>query len=195
MRSIRDIFRSHAVFDAEGRHVNGTDKQSNHDYGDAYESLFTDGVVVGTWAKCWSLRESVKLVMEVGVADGSCLLAWREVFPNATIVGLDVHHSDKARGDRIEFHLGDATQFDACARAASGRLFDLIVDDGTHRIGDILLTLFWLWPAVRPGGLYVIEDTNLWNPNFRALLPTTEIVETRGPSGGIEPLVVLRKPR
>ncbi len=182
MKSIKEIFRSHAVFDDKGRHVNGSDKQSNHNYGDAYESLFIS-------------RDEVKLVMEVGVADGSCLLAWKEVFPNAQIVGLDIHHSDKAHGERIEFYLGDQRIQHDCIRAAAERQFDLIVEDATHWVGDTLLTLFYLWPYVKPGGLYVIEEFSGGpKETIKMMWPFAEIVDTVGPFGGVEPLVVLRKP-
>ena len=45
-----------------------------------------------------------------------------------------------------------------CERAAVGRQFDLIVDDATHLLEDTLRTLYWLWPSVKPGGLYVVEE-------------------------------------
>lgn len=203
MRSIREIFRSYAVFNAQGRHVNGTDKQSNHNYGDAYESLFckpemyeVEGLPLpGLRAR--STRESVKLMMEVGVADGSCLLAWREVFPNATIVGMDIHPSEKAHGERIEFHIGDQRSLKDCRQAVGDRFFDLIVEDATHQLGDSLQTLFYLWPFVRPGGLYVIEEFDnvvATRGCIVELWPTAKIIDTVGPSGGNEPLVVLRKP-
>ena len=183
MKSIAEIFRSHAVFDAQGRHTNGTDKESNHHYGDAYERMFPD-------------RSVVELVMEVGVADGSCLRAWRDAFPNATVVGLDVHNSDLAFGDRIEFHLGNQLRKDDCLRAVAGRQFDLIVEDGTHNIADTLLTLYWLWPSIKPGGLYVVEEWyNITSDRnrVRALWPDVEVVGTCGPHIQDEPLVVLRK--
>ena len=182
MRTIAEIFRSYAVFDGEGRHTNGTDKQSNHNYGDAYESLFHN-------------REDVKLMMEVGVADGSCLRAWRDVFPNALCVGMDIHHSDRACGERIEFHLGDQRSKADCERAAGGRQFDLIVEDATHLLSSTLLTLYWLWPFVKPGGLYVVEEwDNIDRNRILSLWPNAEVVDTVGPFGGTEPLVVFRKP-
>ena len=185
MRSVAEILHSYEVVDAEGRHINGTDKHGpNHRYGDAYESLFPD-------------RSAIQLVMEVGVADGSCLLAWREVFPNATIVGMDIHHSDKAHGERIEFHLGDQRSQTDCERVTGCRKFDLIIDDATHLLEDTLRTLFYLWPSVKPGGLYVVEEFpnvgSLWN-NIASMWPIAELVNTTGPSGGAEPLVIFRKP-
>lgn len=185
MRTVTEIFRSYAVLDANGRHVNGTDKESNHHYGDAYERI------VGP------LRTFAELVMEIGVADGSSLLAWSEVFPNAVCVGLDIHHSDKAHGHNIEFYLGNAAKQVDCDRAAAGRLFDFICEDALHCAGDSMLTLLYLWPYVRPGGLYVVEEfynvVGLRN-HVRALWPFAEIVDTVGPFGGVEPLVVFRKP-
>ena len=181
MRSFREIFLSHAELDDDGRHCNGTDKQTNH----AYESLFPD-------------RDTVRLVMEVGVADGSCLCAWRECFPNALVVGMDVHHSDRARGERIEFHHGDQRSREHCERAAAGRQFDMIVEDATHKLENTLLTLLWLWPYVRPDGIYVVEE---WSgvggdrDRICALWPQAEIIGTCGPHVADEPLVVLRKPR
>ena len=181
MKSIADIFRSYGITDAAGRHVNGTDKMTNHNYGDAYESLFPD--------------RNIKLMMEVGVADGSSLLAWREIFPNALIVGMDIHHSDKAYGDRIEFHYGDQRNKEHCERAAAGREFDLIVEDAVHTLENTLLTLYWLWPFVKPGGLYVVEEWDTVDKDrIKALWPNAEIVDTIGPFGGTESLVVLRKP-
>ncbi len=189
MKSIKEIFRSHAVFDAEGRHVNGCDKESNHAYGDAYEKIFSMH-----WLD-WD-RNSAKLMMEIGVADGSSLLAWQEIFPNAKIVGLDIHISEKAIANGIEFHKGDQRSQEDCERAAAGRQFDVIVEDAMHTLDNTLLTLFWLWPYVKPGGLYIVEEwANIggcWS-NLQSLFPNAQIVDTTGPTGGIEPLIVFRK--
>ena len=206
MKSIRDIFRSYAEFNDDGKHINGTDKESNHHYGDAYESLFVSTVlqdfrITETQTEpvhvLVSTRNSVKLVMEIGIADGSCLRAWREVFPNALIVGMDIHGSDKAHGDRIEFNYGDLRNREHCETVAAGRSFDLIIDDATHHISDVLLTMFWMWPYVAPGGLYVVEDWDVasFDKNrICSLWPYVKIINTRSPFMQDEPLVVFRKP-
>ena len=43
----------------------------------------------------------------------------------------------------------------AAGLAAGG--YDLIVDDGGHRPEDQRASLVGLWPALRPGGLYVVS--------------------------------------
>lgn len=186
MKSIVDIFRSCAVLDADGKHVNGSDKMSNHSYGAAYE------MIIGT------LRTEARLVMEIGVADGSSLLGWSEVFPFALCVGMDIHPSSKAQGDRIEFNLGDQRSQSDCERVADRRLFDFICEDATHNLEDSLRTLLFMWPHVRPGGIYVIEEFSgigSLTRNVKSLFTFAEVIDTIGPFGGIEPLVVLRKPR
>lgn len=208
MKSIAEIFRSYGIVDESGRHVNGTDKQTNHCYGDAYESLFTiakpeydPGSTVKMYYP-YSTRNDIRLVMEVGVSDGSSLLAWEKIFPNATIVGMDIHAASKIgwgqfKRNRIEFYLGDQRIKEDCDRAAAWRQFDMIVEDATHILENSLLTLLYLWPYVKPGGIYVIEEfANIGElrENVKALWPNVQIIDTTGPFGGIEPLVVFRKP-
>lgn len=212
MRSVKDIFRSYAVLE-NGIHVNGTDKESNHHYGDAYEKLFAmpglcDPVYVNEvmvtrscrfcssdtshMSDCLTQRTSrqeAKLMLEIGVADGSSLLAWSEVFPNATVVGMDIHPAAKWSG---EFHLGDQRLQADCLRVAAGRLFDVIVEDAVHSVENSLLTFFWLWPFVAPGGFYIVEEF-AGVPRRNLLALGVEIVDTIGPSGGCEPLIVWRK--
>ena len=100
MRSIKEIFRSFAVME-NGVHVNGTDKESNHHYGDAYQGII-DTYLNNGYPHYG--RETIELMMEVGVADGSSLNAWKEIFPNATVVGMDIHPAAQWRG---ELHIGD----------------------------------------------------------------------------------------
>lgn len=189
MRSFTDIFRDHCKFDNRGIHVGGTDRQSNHNYGAAYDALFPPHV-----------RESVRLVLEVGNADGMGLLSLAEAFPLANLVGLDIHPVAN-RHPRVETNLGDATRQEDCERVAAGvggigRKFDVVIDDATHHLADALRTLLFLWPHVARGGTYIIEELEgiaSLRRNLSALLPDIQIVDTDGPFGGIEPLVVLRR--
>jgi len=37
-------------------------------------------------------------------------------------------------------------------------VFDIVIDDGSHRFEDQMTTFAWLWSSVKRGGVYVVED-------------------------------------
>ena len=71
--------------------------------------------------------------------------------------------------------------------------FDVVVDDGSHKSRDQLLTMTYLMPLVRPGGVYIIEDihTSLQGQYDErpksantALMTMQRFLEGRGPLHG-----------
>jgi len=101
---------------------------------------------------------------------------FREFFdhPDAKVVGID--HSPEwtpSPDDRITIEIGK--QEDIRFQADFGNRhgpFDVIIDDGGHKPGQHLASLQALWPHVKPGGWYVIEDLHslfneCWNPGLK----------------------------
>lgn len=123
----------------------GSDKNSAHSYGPFYEELLEP------------IREKVTSVLEVGIASGASLRAWRDWFPNALIVGLD-HHADLFAEPRIECVRANSLVREQVDAVLGDRTFDLIVDDGGHWLEEQLPTWENLFHRVRPGGWYVVED-------------------------------------
>ena len=87
----------------------------------------------------------------------------QEVGPRIRLVQAD--QSKPSDLERLASCLADETCFRASsysARSVPSRLesgwFDLIVDDGSHKNRDQLLTMAYLIPLVKPGGVYIIED-------------------------------------
>lgn len=207
VKSIKQIFLDHTMFTNDGKHCGGTDRQSNHNYGDAYEGMFQTALGCNNYPTCLvhTKRNEVKLMIEVGTGTGYGLLAWSEIFPNATCVGLDIQHPPPGvlnGKKRIEFYDGSMTCSVDCNRAVAGRKFDLIVDDASHLVGDSLTALLYLWPSVREGGIYVIEEFGCCEPGgdnysmaplLKQLFPSAQVINTAGPFGFDEPLVILKK--
>lgn len=162
----------------------GSDKNTNHRYGPVYDQLFPN-------------RAAVKNVLEVGLAQGQSILAWREIFISAHIVGIDIEPCSVERGPRLEIHQGDQRDEHALLRAVNGRKFDLIVEDASHIFDNSLRTLFFLWPHVAPGGLYVIEELQDVNGHLDnlSLFKNCQSIATKSPFDNQqdEILVVLRK--
>jgi hypothetical protein len=111
-------------------------------------------------------------VLEIGVLDGGSLCMWREYFPHAKLFAIDVEPRTLAWKDRIRdctvslVDQGDLAQLNGFVQSTGGN-FDLIIEDGGHQMHQQLLSFEVLYPAVKPGGAYVLEDhgTSYWK-NF-----------------------------
>lgn len=107
-------------------------------------------------------------VCEIGVWHGGSLAAWKSLFPTGLVVGVDVDPSS-TWPDGTEQVI--ATQNDASLPQTlldlSPSGFDLIVDDASH-IGALSEATFrLLWPLVRDGGHYVLEDWMVGFPTWQ----------------------------
>lgn len=135
----------------------GTDKASgHHDYVSIYERYF--GSLTGT----------TRGLLEIGVGGvnyrgvvGSSLKMWADYFPQAQVVGIDIDPSAAGDyGQRIQVVIGDQTRRSVLDRALSLLpAADIIIDDGAHMNVLTIATFEYLFPKLRPGGIYVIEDT------------------------------------
>ena len=106
-------------------------------------------------------NSSMKGYMPDSYQPGASLRAWRDFFPKGEIHGMDVQQDCLISEPRIATHLCDSTDADSCRAwidAHPDLAFDVIVDDGSHWDVHQLATLRNLFPLVRPGGFYVIED-------------------------------------
>ena len=135
MDSMHDILRRH-----------GTDKGHDHNYGPAYEYLLGH------------LRNEPITLLEIGISDAS-LRAWEEIFPKATIIGLDndprQENAASARSKVLPIDHTDPVQLLTLQEYAP---FDVIIDDGNHVAPCIMSACATLWSMLKPGGVYVIED-------------------------------------
>lgn len=141
----------------------GSDKWGPHNYTPHYEDHFAP------------VRDRKLTVLEIGVggfhdpfAGGASLRMWRDYFPRAMVYGLDVVDKSKLDGGRIRTIRCDQSDVDDLRRAMGevGRP-DIVIDDGSHISRHVCTTFRTLFPYLRPGGKYVIEDvqTGYW-PSF-----------------------------
>ena len=102
---------------------------------------------------------------------GASATIWRSLLPTAEIwlaeydAACATAMQAKGKLDGLNVLTGDQGDPATLARwiaeskaTAAGRLFDVIIDDGGHANSQILTTFDKLWPALRPGGYYFMED-------------------------------------
>jgi hypothetical protein len=144
-----------------------------HDYAPIYEQHFEP------------IREQPLKILEIGLLrhdiqartpngpydDVPSLFMWREYFPNAELIGFDIADFSKApaipnckivRGDmgNPDDLLSLLELNDDC------KPFDIIIDDASHASHHQQIALGTLFPYLKPGGLYIIEDLNYQPPTL-----------------------------
>ena len=95
--------------------------------------------------------------------NGGALEIWHHYSPQAQhIVGCDI--DEKCReiqfaGDNIDLIIGDV-KLDSTVAAitAISPEYDIIIDDGSHRSSDIIAAFVKLFPLLKAGGTFIIED-------------------------------------
>jgi cephalosporin hydroxylase len=117
--------------------------------------------VYDRWFSCY--QDAPVNLLEVGVQNGGSLQIWAKYFANAKkIVGCDIN-PDCAQltydDPRMALVIGDvkaATVRQQIMKYAE--LYDIIIDDGSHKNADIVKTFQYFYPRLAPGGIYVVED-------------------------------------
>ena len=93
---------------------------------------------------------------------------WKHYFRRGLIYGLDVFPKvgvEESRLRVVQGDQGDKSFLDSIARELGP--FDIIIDDGSHMSHHVIASFEALFPHVKLGGLYVVEDlaTAYW-PNW-----------------------------
>jgi SAM-dependent methyltransferase len=131
-----------------------TDKSSRaHHYTRHYERHFGP------------MRDKPVRLLEMGVGEGGSLRMWRDYFANGRIFGLEMETGKHPELSAITIFQGSQTDEKLLATIAGETGgFDIVIDDASHRWSDQIASFKALFPHVRAGGYYVIEDlhTSYW---------------------------------
>jgi SAM-dependent methyltransferase len=91
---------------------------------------------------------------------GASLRMWRDYFPNAEIIGIDIDPNIMFSEDRIKtFVVDQVSPYSIQKFKDEVKVeFDLIVDDGLHQYIPQLTLFENMFDRVKQGGIYIIED-------------------------------------
>jgi hypothetical protein len=172
-----------------------------HDYARHYDKVFS------------AIRLDPVKLLEIGVGGGEGVQMWLEYFANkAEIFGVDNQRETNPWNTvkppacpRYRFTHGDQAiqEFWHGFIKEHGSYWDIIIDDGSHVNTDIITTFCCLWPEVKPGGFYAIEDlgTSYGGDSFfvRPNLPSQvefikgKVDELNKVSGGIDSIYLAKE--
>ena len=100
-----------------------------------------------------------ELLLEIGVLKGGSHHAWKEIFPAARVVGIDIEQLIKDAFPDLEIYIGDQTDLVFLDTVINEIGYpDIIIDDGGHSRKQQIVSFIHLYPKMKIGGLYIIED-------------------------------------
>jgi demethylmacrocin O-methyltransferase len=144
-------------------------------------------------------NEKVNLV-EIGVNDprfpGASIHMWSTFFPQGVYRGLDINlekvkHLAQENPNVYLYNVDQTKEDQLIDFAEHTPPFDVVVDDGIHTAEAQLTSFKALFPYVKPGGYYFIEDCHAKNCYitidlfrhsayadwFQSMKPTIELIE------------------
>lgn len=134
------------------------------------------------------LRKNPINLLEIGIFKGGSLRMWEEYFPEGYIHGIDIIDCKKYNSDRIITHILDQSQkIDLISFGNKwSQYFNIIIDDGSHVSSDMILTFEMLFPHLKTGGYYILEDI-LWDyKNLNILTKIKQLIGDVNLNGKIQ---------
>jgi cephalosporin hydroxylase len=110
-----------------------------------------------------SFKDQELKILEIGIENGGSLEIMGKYFSNAKVlVGCDININCSKlsfEDKRIKLVIGDVNETQIFEKITKiGSPFNIIIDDGSHRIQDQLKSFNLLYPKLKEDGVYVIED-------------------------------------
>jgi hypothetical protein len=128
------------------------------------------------------LRHQPITLLEIGLrhifehreATTPSLRTWRDYFSSARLIGFDIADFSSVSLSNCRILQGDMSSRQDLSQLFALGPFDIVIDDASHASAHQQIALACLFPHVKPGGFYFIEDLN-WQPSAleRADVPQT----------------------
>lgn len=166
-----------------------TDKNFEHNF---YRRVYDNELI--------NIKETATKVCEIGVrglwedigwSNGNSLRVWRDYFTNAEVLGLDIDTSGfDSLGERISVDYIDQSNKDQVVKYSTNLVdYDLIIDDGSHRMYDQQITFAYFFKSLKSGGIYILEDLHT-SPEVN--IPEKNRIWSWGEPGKITTLEMLK---
>jgi predicted O-methyltransferase YrrM len=128
-------------------------------------------------------RQAFRNVLEIGIARGGSTIWLNELLNPGKLVAVDISTNPVEALEKYRMESGRARQVityygvdqkdepklrHICAAEFADEGIDLIIDDASHYLQETLASFNCLFPRLRPGGLFVIEDWT-WSLHLKEL--------------------------
>jgi len=141
MNNLNEIYKKYQSNEGHG------DKGTSHSYIDEYDRILNPYRYNST-------------ILEIGLCMGESLRMWEEYFIDSEVIGIDINQhllKDLIDENTHNIIIGDATK-EEILESFPNKMFDVLIDDGSHRLIDQIKTFDIFKKRINNGGIYIIED-------------------------------------
>ena len=156
-KSLEDIF---VYYGTDKANFWKEKKSQGHGYTEYYEKNFI------------KIRNKNINILEIGSYSGASAASFVKYFPNSNVYCLDINISNfKFSSKKINVFGMDVSNskmiskfYNKIGISSKEKFFDIIIDDGSHKLSDILFSINNFYKNLKKGGFYIIEDFKF--PNY-----------------------------
>ena len=124
-------------------------KITAHGYAKFYEDLFKP------------LKDKPLKILEIGSFYGNASAALFFYFKNSLIHSADINPDMyKYKGSRLNNFFVDSSSRESIIKNIlnQNKEFNIVIEDASHMLKDQIISLFMLFPKIKKGGIFVIEE-------------------------------------
>lgn len=112
----------------------------------------------------WLSQRDFSTILEIGAYKGGGIRSLRHLFPQASVFGIESDRKLAQESPELDISVGDQAdttfldQTIAHIATQTQNQVDLIIDDGGHTMHQQITSFQHLFPKLKSGGYYVVED-------------------------------------
>ena len=143
----------------------GTDKGTHvkNPYSKESDEILGHGFAKFYEKKLNQLKKKKFNMLEIGTWEGASTASFSIYFPKSFIYGIDRNYRFKYQSKNIKFlncNIKKNSDLKEFERKFKNTKFDVIIDDGSHLLNDMIFSLKFFFRYLDKKGIYVIEDFN-----------------------------------
>lgn len=142
---------------------NKTDKGTVYFEAHSYTDIYSD-FINSNCSNC--------SLLEIGFWKGDSIRMWNQYNPNMTIFAIDNDPNVVdflKETDKVNLYIGDQSDHELLNRIIKSTDLDFVVDDGSHNYLDILNSFSFIFPRMKMGSIYFIEDLHAPHAQYHKL--------------------------
>lgn len=102
-------------------------------------------------------------ILEVGTWEGASAASFLKYFPKTQLFALDKNFKLKFKSKRIEFincNINNEKNLNLFKKKFRNKKFEVIIDDGSHFLKDMIVSLKFFLRYLSTSGIFIFEDYN-----------------------------------